>query len=60
MVSFLQYFHPLTQAIIATGFTWGMTALGASLVFLGREPSKKVLDVMLGFAAGVMIAASYW
>ena len=37
-----------------------MTALGASLVFLGREPSKKVLDVMLGFAAGVMIAASYW
>jgi zinc transporter ZupT len=55
VIPFLQHFHPFTQTTIATGFTWGMTALGASLVFLGREPSKKVLDVMLAFAAGAMI-----
>lgn len=52
--------HPVLQALIATFFTWGMTAVGASLVFLGRELSGKMLDGMLGFAAGVMIAASYW
>lgn len=51
---------PVTQALLATCFTWGMTALGAAMVFVAREMSKRVLDVMLGFAAGVMIAASYW
>lgn len=48
------------QALLATCFTWMMTALGAASVFLIREMSRKVLDGMLGFAAGVMIAASYW
>lgn len=48
------------QALIAGFFTWGVTALGASGVFLTREPGQKVLDVMLGFAGGVMIAASFW
>lgn len=52
--------NPVLQALIGTMFTWGMTALGAALVFVRREPSQKMLDVMLGFAAGVMIAASYW
>ena len=51
---------PVTQALIGTLFTWGVTALGASLVFFFKEINRKVLDVMLGFAAGVMIAASYW
>lgn len=37
-----------------------MTALGAAVVFLARRPSRKLLDGMLGFAGGVMIAASYW
>jgi ZIP family zinc transporter len=60
MIHFFQGFNPVLQALVATGFTWAMTALGASLVFLGREPSKRVLDFLLGFAAGVMIAASYW
>lgn len=52
--------HPVLQAFIATCFTWGMTALGAATVFLARDMSKRLFDGMLGFAAGVMIAASYW
>jgi ZIP family zinc transporter len=51
---------PVIQALLATCFTWGVTALGASMVFLTREVNKKLLDSMLGFAAGVMIAASFW
>lgn len=52
--------HPAMQALLATMFTWGVTALGASLVFFFRKMNQKVLDAMLGFAAGVMIAASFW
>jgi len=52
--------HPVIQAILATCFTWGMTAIGAATVFIAKDPSRKVLDTMLGFAGGVMIAASYW
>jgi ZIP family zinc transporter len=52
--------HPVLQALIATLFTWALTALGASAVFLAKTINQKVLDGMLGFAAGVMIAASYW
>lgn len=51
---------PITQALIATLFTWGLTALGASLVFFFKKINQKVLNLMLGFAAGVMIAASFW
>jgi ZIP family zinc transporter len=59
MGSFVEL-HPVLQAFLATLFTWGMTAAGAALVFFGRELSRKTLDGMLGFAAGVMIAASFW
>nr|WP_027716703.1 hypothetical protein [Desulfuromonas sp. TF] len=52
--------HPVLQALIGTGFTWFMTALGASVVFFRRDMGRKLLDWMLGFAAGVMIAASFW
>ncbi|ADN02304.1 ZIP family metal transporter [Spirochaeta thermophila] len=52
--------HVILQAFLATLFTWGMTALGAGGVFLFPNPSRKVMDAMLGFAAGVMIAASFW
>lgn len=52
--------HPVTQAFLATCFTWFMTALGAAVVFMARELRRKTLDGMLGFAAGVMIAASFW
>ncbi len=49
---------PIVQALSAGLFTWGMTAAGASLVFLFTDINRKVLDGMLGFAAGVMVAAS--
>jgi len=52
--------NPIWQALIATLFTWFLTALGAALVFFFKRVNRKILDAMLGFAAGVMIAASYW
>ena len=52
--------NPIVQALLATLFTWGVTALGAALVFPVKDLNRKVMDGMLGFAAGVMIAASYW
>jgi len=51
---------PVFQALLATTFTWSITALGAALVFFFKRVNKNVLDAMLGFAAGVMIAASFW
>jgi len=51
---------PIVQALVGTGFTWGVTALGAGMVFFFKSVNRKVLDAMLGFAAGVMIAASFW
>ena len=58
LVSFLEGFGPIEQALMAGMFTWFMTAAGAGLVFFFKEINRKVLDGMLGFAAGVMIAAS--
>ena len=60
LLDFLQSQTPVTQALLGTLFTWLMTAIGAAAIFLSREPSRKLQDGMLGFAAGVMIAASYW
>ena len=60
MIAFLEQFSPIIQALIGTLFTWGMTAFGAALVFFTKGVSQKLLDGMLGFASGVMIAASYW
>jgi ZIP family zinc transporter len=51
---------PVYQALIATLFTWAITALGAGTVFITRNVSNRFLNAMLGFAAGVMIAAAYW
>jgi len=58
--SFFLQFHPVTQALIATLFTWLVTAAGASLVFCTKTVNQKLMDCTLGFAAGVMIAASFW
>jgi ZIP family zinc transporter len=58
--SLFQNLGPVQQALLASIFTWGMTAIGAALVFPFREINRKLLDGMLGFAAGVMIAASFW
>lgn len=52
--------HPVWQALLATCFTWCVTALGAALVFFFKSANRRLLDGMLGFAAGVMIAASFW
>ncbi len=52
--------NPIVQALLGTLFTWGVTALGASAVFLFKAVNQKLLDSMMGFAAGVMIAASFW
>lgn len=51
---------PVTLSLLAALFTWFLTALGSAMVFLFNEINRKVLDGMLGFAAGVMIAASFW
>ncbi|MDL2292391.1 ZIP family metal transporter [Acholeplasma sp. OttesenSCG-928-E16] len=48
------------QALLAALFTWGMTALGAAMVFFFKKINKGFLNLMLGFASGVMIAASFW
>jgi len=52
--------NPIVQALIGTLFTWLLTALGAAMVFFFKEIKQNVLNGMLGFAAGVMIAASFW
>ncbi|KAL1263849.1 hypothetical protein QQF64_004204 [Cirrhinus molitorella] len=51
---------PVVQALLGTLFTWGLTAAGAALVFVFSSRQKRILDGSLGFAAGVMLAASYW
>ena len=60
MANWFAGLNPVMQALAATLFTWFVTALGAALVFFFKAINRKVLDGMLGFAAGVMIAASYW
>lgn len=50
----------IVQALISTIFTWAITALGASLVLFFKKINKNIMDAMLGFASGVMIAASFW
>jgi len=52
--------NPVLLAFLSTLYTWFMTALGAGVVLFFRSPSRKTLDLMLGFAGGVMVAASFW
>ena len=54
------YNNPVLAALLGTLFTWAVTALGASLVFPFKKVPKKAFNGMLGFSAGVMIAASFW
>lgn len=60
MMEFIGNLDPIILTIIATLFTWLMTAIGASTVFITKKVDRKLLDGSLGFAAGVMIAASFW
>lgn len=59
-MNWFESLSPVIQALIATTFTWGVTALGALVVCFFKEVNKKVLNTILGFSAGVMIAASFW
>jgi ZIP family zinc transporter len=60
MITWFEGLSPIFQAFLATCFTWFMTAAGSAVILVARDLSRKALDSMLGFAAGVMIAASYW
>lgn len=60
MIDWMLTLEPWQQALIATLFTYGMTALGAALVFFFKTIEQNVMSLMLGFASGVMIAASFW
>lgn len=63
MEGFFEWFRamsPVMQALLATTFTWGLTAAGAALVFVFKDLNRKWLDFLLGFTGGVMIAASFW
>jgi ZIP family zinc transporter len=60
MIEALGAFHPVIQALFGTLFTWGVTALGSLPVFFTKKLDRRLLDSMLGLAAGVMIAASFW
>ena len=60
VIQWMSQYGAVQQALIATLFTWGVTALGAALVFFFKTINKGILNGMLGFAAGIMIAASFW
>ena len=60
MIVSFRGFNPVVQALLATIFTWLLTAAGAALVFFFKRMSRMFLDGSLGFAGGVMVAASYW
>ncbi len=60
MFHFLEGYHPVLLAFLATLFTWLLTAIGASVVFFFKSLDKKFMNGMLGLAAGIMIAASFW
>ena len=60
MINWFINLDSIFQALMATIFTWSITCLGASLVFIFKKINKSVMDAMLGFAGGVMIAASFW
>jgi len=59
-MEWLLKYNPVLLALFATLFTWFITALGSSMVFFFKSIDKRILNSMLGFAAGVMIAASFW
>lgn len=59
-IEWLLDYNPVLLALGATLFTWFVTALGAAMVFFFKTINQKILNFMLGFAAGVMIAASFW
>lgn len=60
IINYFEQLDPVMAALLATLFTWGLTALGASLVFFFKKMNRALFDGMLGFTGGVMVAASFW
>ncbi|QQS27745.1 MAG: ZIP family metal transporter [Sphingobacteriales bacterium] len=60
IITYFEHLNPVYAALLATLFTWFLTAVGASLVFFFKDLHRGVLDTMLGFTGGVMLAASFW
>lgn len=60
IIDYFESINPILAAFYATLFTWGLTAAGAALVFLFKTTNRAVMDGMLGFTGGVMVAASFW
>ena len=60
VIQYFQEIDPVLAAFYATLFTWGLTAAGAGLVFFFKGMNRALLDGMLGFTGGVMVAASFW
>ena len=60
IVTFFESINPVIGALLATTFTWIVTAIGAALVFFFKSMNRAALDGLLGFTGGVMIAASFW
>ncbi len=60
IITYFEHLNPIYAALLATLFTWFLTAVGASLVFFFKDLHRGVLDTMLGFTGGVMLAASFW
>jgi len=60
MFDFFASLSPVYQALIAATITWAITSMGAAVVFCFKEIRKGIMDALLGFSAGVMIAASFW
>lgn len=60
IVDYFESIPPVLGALYATLFTWGLTGLGAALVFFFKKMNRKLFDGMLGFTGGVMVAASFW
>lgn len=60
MAEIIYNFHPIMQALAAGLFTWALTAFGAAFIFATKGFNQKIFDSMLGFAGGIMIAASFW
>ena len=60
VIKYFETINPILAAFYATLFTWGLTALGAAFVFFFKKMNRALLDGMLGFTGGVMVAASFW
>ncbi|PRX57146.1 ZIP family metal transporter [Flagellimonas meridianipacifica] len=60
IINYFESINPILAALYATLFTWGLTAVGAGLVFFFKSANRALLDGMLGFTGGVMVAASFW